>query len=301
MTSRTNRIYVLIIGIAVITAILIPSIASAQGSIFGSVSNSGGTTPNSSAFCFIGFLDGGDNEVRIEECIGAGYDNGNWYDDFQNYLDEAAGKPYQYHYYNFDNNEGSVLNSTIPGESFWQEDIELSPVSWPTGVFWVQADLNDDDDFALIWNYTPGQVYHIYRREGSSDGSFYRIDNAGNSYTDGGIADSVYVDLTTIDSAQYDYLVVPRSGTDLGPHSGTQTFRDWPFTCGNVNNDHYVNILDILDLVDYKFRNGPIPDNAAAADTDGSGQINVLDIIDIIDYKFRGGSEPSCPLHIDIH
>ena len=31
-----------------------------------------------------------------------GYDAGNWFDDFQNYLTEAPGNPYDYHFFNHD-------------------------------------------------------------------------------------------------------------------------------------------------------------------------------------------------------
>lgn len=59
---------------------------------------------------------------------------------------------------------------------------------------------------------------------------------------------------------------------------------------GDFNLDGRQDMLDIIWLVDYKFRGGeapqPIPD---AGDVDGSGFVNVLDIIYYIDYRFNDG------------
>ncbi len=65
--------------------------------------------------------------------------------------------------------------------------------------------------------------------------------------------------------------------------------------CGNANGDGQVNILDIIYLIDYKFKNGPAPDRLYAGDTDGNGQVNILDIICLINFKFKNGPTPNCP------
>jgi len=73
----------------------------AQGNIFGTVLNSDETTsPAMGQLTFFGYLDNTDEEIRIETSTGAGYDGLNWYDDFQAYLTEAAGNPYDFHFYN---------------------------------------------------------------------------------------------------------------------------------------------------------------------------------------------------------
>lgn len=66
------------------------------------------------------------------------------------------------------------------------------------------------------------------------------------------------------------------------------------YICGDVNNDGVVNILDIIFLIDYKFKGGPAPEIMASADVNSDGVINILDIIYLIDYKFKGGPEPNC-------
>ncbi len=67
------------------------------------------------------------------------------------------------------------------------------------------------------------------------------------------------------------------------------------FICGDVNGDLAVNILDIVYLIDYKFKGGPAPEIMESADVNNDGSVNILDIVYLIDYKFKGGPEPSCP------
>ena len=104
--------------------------ANGQGSIFGEVTNSDFSQPDSGQLSFIGFLNNRDNEIRVESCDGAGYDIGNWLDDFQNYLEEAKGIPYRYLFFNSAINEGFILNDLIPDNSFPSnsyEDCKITP------------------------------------------------------------------------------------------------------------------------------------------------------------------------------
>ncbi len=66
------------------------------------------------------------------------------------------------------------------------------------------------------------------------------------------------------------------------------------FVCGDINNDGLVNILDIIFLIDFKFKGGPAPDNLEAADVNNDGLVNILDIIYLINHKFKGGPAPDC-------
>ena len=95
-----------LLGLALALLVITSSSAFAQGSIFGTVQNSDLSTPANGEIGFYGFLDNTDGELRIETSIGAGFDNGNWFDDFQNYLTEAPGNPYDYIFFNTTNGEG---------------------------------------------------------------------------------------------------------------------------------------------------------------------------------------------------
>ena len=66
------------------------------------------------------------------------------------------------------------------------------------------------------------------------------------------------------------------------------------YTCGDVNDDGLINILDIIFLIDAKFKCGPYPRVYESGDSDGNGIFNILDIVWMIDYKFNSGPAPIC-------
>ncbi len=55
-----------------------------------------------------------------------------------------------------------------------------------------------------------------------------------------------------------------------------------------------VDILDIIYLIDHKFKDGPAPDPIESADVNNDGLVDILDIIYLIDFKFKEGPEPAC-------
>jgi len=64
------------------------------------------------------------------------------------------------------------------------------------------------------------------------------------------------------------------------------------YTCGDFDDNQQVNILDIIFLIDYKFKSGPAPNPLELCDVDLNQQCNILDIIYLIDYKFKNGPAP---------
>ncbi len=74
-----------------------------------------------------------------------------------------------------------------------------------------------------------------------------------------------------------------------------KTYVEPGFVCGDPNGTGTVDILDVIFLIDYKFKGGPAPAIPTSADVNHDGAINVLDIVYLIDFKFKGGPEPDCP------
>lgn len=210
-----------LIAIPIVLLLLHVSPAFAQGSIFGSITNTDATVPSNGEISFYGFLDDTDEELRIETCIGAGYDAGNWFDDFQNYLTEAPGNPYDYYFFNVTNSESAVLSDLIPNNSFQQENIVLAlnpglPIT-PAGL---SGSAVSSSSVVVSWNHVPGLTYHVYRRRASSGGSFFRIDDPTGSLSNPGVADSFFVDNTVDGVSLYHYLVIAEDGAgNLSPHS----------------------------------------------------------------------------------
>jgi len=217
-----RMLYSLGLSLVLILALSLP--AYAQGSISGTVQNSDLSVPANGEISFVGFLDDTDEEIRIESCTGAGYDNGNWYDDFQNYLTEAPGNPYVYYFYNSFNAEAYQLSGTIPSNSFQQENITLAPATWPTQPTVLNAVAVSSTSMVIGWNASTGLTYHVYRRMASSSGSFFRIDNPDGLLADAGVVDSFYVDNTVDGVSSYDYLIIAEDGSgNYSPHSTVLT------------------------------------------------------------------------------
>ena len=70
---------------------------------------------------------------------------------------------------------------------------------------------------------------------------------------------------------------------------------EWHFINGDVNRDGIVNILDIVYLINCKYKDGPCPEPPIIGDVDNCMDpytINILDIVYLINYKYKGGPEP---------
>ncbi len=67
------------------------------------------------------------------------------------------------------------------------------------------------------------------------------------------------------------------------------------FICGEVDDLEGINILDIVYLINYKYKGGPAPDPLESGDVNSDLAINILDIVYLINYKYKGGPEPFCP------
>ncbi len=74
--------------------------------------------------------------------------------------------------------------------------------------------------------------------------------------------------------------------------------------CGDANGgpqktpDGIVNILDIVFLINYKYKDGPAPFILACSDVNNDGPINILDIVYLINYKYKAGPNPMCQQEI---
>ncbi len=283
----------------VLTIACFTQTASSQGSIFGQVTNFDLTVPANGEISFVGFIKGTDDEIRIESVDGAGYDNGFWLDDFQNYVGESSGDQFEYLFFNTSNNSGFHLSGQIPSNSFQQEDVPLSSINWPEPPLAFSGFFDTDSSIVLSWAADGNLNYHVYRRISGSSGSFFRIDNPGGVITGTGVAGSSFKDTTVSSQFSYDYLVISKDAQNLfSPHSNIITVTYSAYCCqlrGDLDNSGEINIADLSFLIRYLFKNGEEPQCFGNADVAISGEINIVDLTHFITYFFKDGPPlPDC-------
>lgn len=109
---------------------------------------------------------------------------------------------------------------------------------------------------------------------------------------------TIYSALSTIQNGTIDDLrnsinqarrwAVSQLGLELGCCLGVR---------GNIDNDSldYIEITDLVYLVDYQFRSGPAPACFEESDLVIDGLIDISDLVFMVDYQFRkGDSPPDC-------
>ncbi|UCB53246.1 MAG: immune inhibitor A [Candidatus Zixiibacteriota bacterium] len=110
------------------------------------------------------------------------------------------------------------------------------------------------------------------------------------------IADTFY-QITGQEEGAYDYKVRAKDQQDQwGAWSNVETALVPPeFPRGDANGDGFINVADIVYLVNFLYRSGDIPDPVEAADANCDDVVNVADIVYLVNYLYRGGDPPGCP------
>lgn len=63
---------------------------------------------------------------------------------------------------------------------------------------------------------------------------------------------------------------------------------------GDANGDGWIDISDVVYLINYIYRNGPTPNYPLAGDADCDGVVDANDMVYTISYLFKGGPPPGC-------
>ncbi len=106
----------------------------------------------------------------------------------------------------------------------------------------------------------------------------------------------------TYEGISYSYEFYSASGEPFTPDfipgyviigNATQSISN---SCGDMNLDGKVNIVDIMIMIDYKFDNGTTPENTdpSAYDINSDGIFNVLDIMYLIKYLYKDNTIVPC-------
>lgn len=112
---------------------------------------------------------------------------------------------------------------------------------------------------------------------------------------DSDISETHYI-VTDREPGTYFYRVrVLDTDNQWGPYSIPASIQVYnPWICGDADNSGEVNVLDIIYLIDYKFKDGPAPEIMEAADVNADTHVDILDILYMIEFKYKDGPEPAC-------
>ncbi|MCP4634234.1 MAG: hypothetical protein GY855_15015, partial [candidate division Zixibacteria bacterium] len=64
--------------------------------------------------------------------------------------------------------------------------------------------------------------------------------------------------------------------------------------CGDAEQDGLINILDIVFLINYKYKDGPAPFPLGIGDVNHDTEIDILDIVYLVNSVYKNGPEPEC-------
>jgi hypothetical protein len=274
-----------------ITVLILAGNLLAQGSISGTVTRSTGGLPSAAAFVFFGFLDHTDEEIRVVGADGSGYDGLNWWDDFQNYLTEAAGNPYDYYFFDMQAGEAYHLDKLIPQNSFQVEDVTTSPAAFPTAPVIGSITAASPSSVKISWSGSSGATYHVYRRLASINGSFFRRDDTAGSLSNHGVVDTSFIDISIDSIRQYEYLVIAEDAQGrFSPPSEPASAAS--YRCGDTDGSGRVDLSDAVFLIAFIFGEGAAPNPLVVADVDCSGLVDISDAVYLVAFIFGEGAAP---------
>ena len=70
---------------------------------------------------------------------------------------------------------------------------------------------------------------------------------------------------------------------------------EYHFITGDANGDSKINVADVVYLVNYLFKKGPVPiPQISVGDANCDGKVNIADVVYLVAYLFKGGPPPIC-------
>jgi hypothetical protein len=143
---------------------------------------------------------------------------------------------------------------------------------------------------------------HFYQRNGPINGVTYMIAAGGGAplYTPAESSWTRYsekahhlVDFTVwADSLKFKMV---RTDGSIGDSLIYQAQDKSPLLLGDPNSDGAINVADVIYLVNYLFKGGPVPlPISESGDANCDGKVDVADVVYLVAYLFKGGPKPAC-------
>jgi len=151
------------------------------------------------------------------------------------------------------------------------------------------------DDFSMEFDNVllPGTSSLLISADGSAPDMWQYVEDYQTVYYN--------IETTTDFSGEIEfcltYSTIDTAANQLcGRTTSLSTFGPGLFNhmCGDVNQTETVDILDVIFLINYKYKNGEAPFSLALANVNCISPITILDIVYIINYKYKNGPRLIC-------
>jgi len=105
---------------------------------------------------------------------------------------------------------------------------------------------------------------------------------------------SITLDTTFMGDVDNELLFVALDAYGFSPNVDLSPISINPYRPGDANGDCAINILDIVYIINHKYKDGPPPTPLEAGDVNADCFLNILDVVSLINFKYKGGPDPEC-------
>ncbi len=139
---------------------------------------------------------------------------------------------------------------------------------------------------------------HVMNTDGSGDTN---VTNAGViSENPCWSPDGEHIAFQTSRDGNFEVYRMKSDGSGQRRLTNSTAFDGWPSwgrkcILGDANSDGNIDVSDIIYLINYLFKGGPLPIPLLAGDSNNDEEVTVSDIIYLINYLFKSGPRPICP------
>jgi len=169
--------------------------------------------------------------------------------------------------------ENEICCNTISGNTGYGISLEMDIGGGQYNKFHHNNFISNNDGGVQASAYSEGVATNYWYSEILEQGNYWS-DYTGPDMNGDGIGDAPY----DIDGGE---------SQDLHPLMAL-------FMCGDPNGDGISGIADVIYLINYLFRSGPVPEFLSTGDANFDGVVDSADVLHLVNYLFVGGPWPGC-------
>jgi len=102
------------------------------------------------------------------------------------------------------------------------------------------------------------------------------------------------IEVPLTEEALYYWRFRTFDGSEWSDYSRTMAVNAVGYVCGDIDGKAGINILDVVSIINYKYKSGPAPEPYESGDVDGVPPINILDAVYLVNSIYKDGPAPVC-------